>query len=112
MAKTCHPNASNRNKSPGSNGTGGPGKKKWYKTPPTSGDPETATMTKNNRLYKWCSKCQSWRFHHAKDHDAWLACQKSDDGSQSNAGNVAATVTFNDDDDCIPVGGLCHIVQE
>ena len=112
MGKTRHPNASNGDKTSGNNGNGGSGKK-WWKVPPT-GDPATATKKKGNRLYKWCSKCQSWRFHHAKDHDAWLARQNSDSsGSKSSSsGNVAATVTFNDDDDFIPVGGLCRVIQE
>jgi hypothetical protein len=49
------------------NGSSGENKN-WMTTPPTG---STLTLTKHNKNWKWCSKCERWMFHHADTHDAW-----------------------------------------
>ena len=46
----------------------------WYKI---RDDPTKTTMERNGRTYKWCRKCQAWRFHDGGGHDAWAERQKN-----------------------------------
>jgi hypothetical protein len=76
-------------------GTGGsstnPNRPAWKNTLESGDDPDTATRTMHGRLYKWCSECGFFIFHHKAGHAAWLIRRANATGTGTGTSSGTGT---------------------
>jgi hypothetical protein len=74
----------------------------WKKELKSGEDPETATRMQNGKLYRYCSTCGFFIYHHSKDHAAWAARQAARDSGTAPPPPSTAT-------DTVPVASLAGL---
>ena len=65
----------------------------WKTVLPSGANPDSCTKKVGKRVWKWCSKCNRFMFHHANGHAAWLERRKqrqTASGSQSISGSQSS----------------------